>query len=29
MIEQDDTWSFRMDRLLARLVERSILPRVA
>ncbi len=29
MIEQDDAWSFRMDRLLARLVERSILPRVA
>ena len=29
MIERDETWSFRMDRLLARLVELSILPRVA
>lgn len=29
MIDRDEAWSFRMDRLLARLVERSILPRVA
>lgn len=29
MIEQDEVWSFRMDRLLARLVEHAILPRVA
>ncbi len=29
MIERDESWSFRMDRLLARLVEHSILPRVA
>ena len=29
MIDRDEAWSLRMDRLLARLVERSLLPRAA